>query len=385
MSTNNNNVPAEIPLRGHAFSVAQEREWSKPPSSASALYWPGKVPVLLLGGIFFLLFLYAMYFARSFLLPIALALLLNILLMPVVRAFRRLRVPIPLGAAFVLFALMGISGFGVSQLSEPASRWMAKAPQSLREIEAKVAKFKKPVQELSQATAQVDKITSMEQGRYTQIVEMRRPGLGELMFVETQELLVGAGATLVFLYFLLASGDLFLHKLVKVLPRLADKKRAVEIIRQIEHDLFAYLSTVTVVNIGLGATIGFMMLLLGMPNALLWGVMAGLLNFIPYLGAVVGVIIVAMVALGTFTNISHILLIPATYFVLNVLEAYVITPMVLSRRLTLNPMAILLGVTFLGWLWGGLGALLAVPLLVSAKIICDHFTSLSYLGEFLNR
>jgi predicted PurR-regulated permease PerM len=189
--------------------------------------------------------------------------------------------------------------------------------------------------------------------------------------------------TLVLLYFLLASGDMFLLKLVKILPTLDNKKLAVEIYRQIETDVSTYLSVVTLINIGFGCVIGFSMYLLGMPNPLLWGVMAAVLAYIPYLGALVGIITVTIVAILTFDDIYRIIMVPIVYFILDNIQGNLIMPMVLGRRLALNPVVIFIWLIFCGWIWGITGALLAVPLLAIIKIISDQIEQLASIGEFL--
>jgi predicted PurR-regulated permease PerM len=182
---------------------------------------------------------------------------------------------------------------------------------------------------------------------------------------------------------LLASGDLFLLKLVKVLPTLDDKKLAVEIYRQIEENVSTYLAIVTLINIGFGCVIGTAMYFLGLPNSPLWGAMAAVLAYIPYLGALVGIVTVTIVAILTFDDIYRIIMVPSLYFILDNVQANLIVPMVLGRRLALNPVVIFIWLIFCGWIWGITGALLAVPLLAIIKIICDQVEQLAPLGEFL--
>jgi predicted PurR-regulated permease PerM len=187
----------------------------------------------------------------------------------------------------------------------------------------------------------------------------------------------------VLLYFLLASGDLFLRKLVRVLPHPEDKKRAVEIARRLRQDISIYLRTITLINIGLGVAEGTAMHLLGMPNPMLWGVMATVFNFVPYLGAMAGIVVIAAVATLSFETPAQYILPPIVYFLLTALEGYFITPVIVGRRLTLNPVVILMGLFLWGWIWGIPGAVLAVPMLASFKIVCDHIPPLTPVGEFL--
>jgi predicted PurR-regulated permease PerM len=202
---------------------------------------------------------------------------------------------------------------------------------------------------------------------------------------QTSEVITGVATMFILLYFLLASGDLFLLKLVKVMPTLQDKKQAVEIAHKIQQQISTYLFTVTLINSGVGLAIGVAMYIIGMPSPVLWGVMAGLLEYIPYLGATVGISVVTLVAIFTFDNLGHALLAPAVYFGLVAVEANLIVPMVLARRLTLNPVVVFTGLIFWGWMWGIIGILLAVPILATFKIFCDFIEPLSPIGEFLGR
>ena len=196
---------------------------------------------------------------------------------------------------------------------------------------------------------------------------------------------MGALETLILLYFLLAAGDLFLQKLIKVLPLLRDKKKAVAIARETEASISTYLFTVAVVNIGLGVAVTIVMLLLKMPNAVLWGSLAALAEFVPYIGATVMLGLLAMAGLVAFPDLGHALMVPGAYMAVNLVQANFVSPTVLGRRLTLNPVAILVGLVFWWWIWGVGGAFIAVPLLATFKIFCDHIESLAPIGEFLGK
>jgi predicted PurR-regulated permease PerM len=344
---------------------------------------PFGVRSLALTGLFILAAFYTLYFGRSFFLPIVLALLFNFLLSPVVRALKRLRIPEGLGAALVVFGLLGSIGWGVYELAGPAYEWAEKAPGTMRRLENKLRQFKKPVQTMSKATEQVEKITQVGGAKAPPTVSVRTESLGERMFSQATELVAGGMVMFVLLFFLLASGDLFLRKLIRVLPSLADKKRAVEIARQIETEISTYLVTVTVINVALGAAVWGITSLLHVPNPLLWGVLAMVTNYIPYLGAIIMIVVLAMVGFLTFPDTTQAFMVPLSFVGLNILESYLVTPMVLGRRLTLNPVVIFLALTFWGWIWGITGGLLAVPIMVVFKIFCDHSEPLRPLGEFL--
>jgi predicted PurR-regulated permease PerM len=343
---------------------------------------PFGVRSLALTGLFILAAFYTLYLARSFFLPIILAVLLNFLLSPVVRGLKKLHIPEFIGAAVVIFGLLGLLGLGIYELAGPAYDWAQQAPRSLQRLERKLADFKKPVQTMSKATAQVEKITKVG-GEEPPKIEVRQESLGERLFSQTTEVLAAGSVLLILLFFLLASGDMFLRKLIRVLPSLSDKKTAVEIARQIESDISTYLATITLINGCLGLATWGAMALLGVPNPLLWGVLAWSTNYIPYLGAMCMYAVLTMVGFLTFPTAGQALLVPGAFGVLNILEAYVLTPLVLGKRLTLNPVVIFIALTFWGWIWGVAGAILAVPIMVVFKIFCDHSEPLASIGEFL--
>ncbi len=347
------------------------------------LQGPFGIRSVALTGMFVLALFYTLYLARSFILPIILAVLLSFLLNPLMRGLKKLRIPSGLGAAVLVFGLLGLIGVGVYELADPALEWMEQAPRSFRNVERKLREFKKPVQTMSRATEQVEKMAQVTGGGKSATVTVQTETLGEKLFSRATDFVANGLIMFILLYFLLASGDMFLRKLIRVMPSLSDKKRAVEIARQIETEISAYLSMITLINVLLGLAVWGIMSLIGLPNPLLWGVLATFTNYIPYLGAIIMIVVLAMVGFITFDDIGQALLAPGAFVGLNILESYVLTPLILGRRLTLNPVVIFLGLTFWGWLWGITGAVLAVPIMVVLKIFCDHSESLASIGEFM--
>jgi len=347
---------------------------------------PIDVRSVALTGLLTLATAYTLYVARSFLLPVVLAILLSFLLAPVMRVLRRIHVPQPVAAALVMLTFAGATLYGIYALSGPASSWIASAPQSLRKIDDKVRTLRKPVQKMNQAAEQVQQMATVGDATpdpTVQKVEIKDAGIAESAFSVTQGFLAGSMVVVILLYFLLASGDLFLRKLVRVLPRLEDKKVAVEIARQIEDQISTYLLTVTCINIALGTVSAVVLSFVGMPNPVLWGVMIGTFNFVPYVGPFASMVVLTLVGVVTFDSIGRALVAPAIYFFIDAIEGNFITPALLGRRLALNPVVIFLAVTFWGWLWGIGGALLAVPMLATLKIFCDEIKPLAAVGEFL--
>jgi len=349
------------------------------------LQGPVDIRSVALSGLLLVTLGYTLYVARAVFLPIILALLLSFLLVPLVKGLTRLHLPASLSAAVVLLATLGLVGYGTSWLFAPAASWMQQLPHGLRQIEGKMEIVKESVEKVNKAREQVKKFTQGERSTARPVVgvEVKRTNLLEVVFNQTLDVVASVALTVILLYFLLASGDLFLLKLVRVLPSLTDKKVAVSIVHQVEHDISRYLLTITMINAGLGVAVGSAMFLLGMPNPVLWGVMAGSLNFIPYLGAITSATILTLVALLTFEEVGRAVVVPLVFVVLTSLEGLIVTPTVVGRRLSLNPVAIFIWLIFWGWLWGIAGTLLAVPLLAVLKIVCDHVKPLAAVGEFL--
>jgi predicted PurR-regulated permease PerM len=341
-----------------------------------------------LPGLLLLAILTLLYVARDLVLPIVAALILSLVFLPLVRGMKKIFIPAPLGAGLVVLSLLaGLVG-GIYNLADPASEWLDKAPQSLREIDSKLRTVTGSVHNVASATAQVQDITEKlanggEVKKKPREVIVKEPTIAGAFFYSAKDVTVSIISTLVLLYFLLASGDLFLRKTIAVTPRFSDKKRAVDIAQQVEAAVSRYLFTVAFINVCLGAAVALFMYLLGVPNPMLWGVMVCMLNFIPYVGDIISFSVLAVVGLLTFDQLWQSLLVPGVFYLLTAIEGYLITPIIVSRRLSLNPVVIILSVLFWGWMWGVAGALLAVPILVVMKTVCDRVDSLNVFGEYL--
>jgi predicted PurR-regulated permease PerM len=335
-------------------------------------------------GLFVLAVLYTLHLAQEFFLPIILAILLDFLLSPLVRGLRKLRIPEPVGAGIVMLGLIAVVVTGIWYLSGPASEWLARAPESMATVQEKLETLRRPMAQVTQAAQQVEEATAVGPEE-TQQVEIKGPSLISQVFGGTTAFLSAAIVVMFLTYFLLAVGDLFLQKLVTVLPQFKDKKKAVTIARETESQISTYLLTATVVNAGVGVVTAIGLALVGMPNAVLWGVLAAILNFVPYVGAVVNMAILGLAALLAFENTGQALVVPAIFFGINMIEGNLVSPMILGSRMRLNTVALFIGLIFWWFLWGIPGAILAVPIMAAIKIVCDHIESLAPIGEFLGK
>jgi predicted PurR-regulated permease PerM len=349
---------------------------------AELLRRPFDVRSIALTGLLILAVFYTIYFMRSILLPIVLALLLSYLFRPIVRGLAQLKIPLPLGAAFILIGFLALVSYGISALALPAVGWLQKAPAGLAELQHKLLPVKKSVAHVAQASGEIEKLATTNAEAKT--VEVKRHPITEMFFLRTPELIASAVLLSILLYFLLVYDQVFIAKLVKLLPTFSDKKTAVSIAHDIESQISRYLLTITAINACLGLAVGTAVGLLGLRNPVMWGVIVALLNFVPYLGALTGIICMTIGAILSFESLGYALVFPAIYLAFGVLEGSFITPWVMGRSLTLNPVIILLSLTFWGWMWGIVGIILAVPILAAFKIFCAHIKPMEPFAEFLS-
>ena len=368
------------------------RPWTRPSPEAtaegaasSAAHRPigrGRLHAAPLRGLFVLACVYTLSVAREFLMPLAIGLILYFLLRPPVRALKAARLPEPLGAALVLLALITVVGIGLYSLSFPAAAWAARGPESLHRIEARLRPIAVRVQRLTRTAEEMQRITDATAGA-TPRVEIKEPGFGAVVVGGMQSFLADAVVVLTLAYFLLAEGDDLMHKIVRALPRLKDRQRAVVIAREMETQISGYLFFTTLMNVVFGAFIAGVMWLLGMPNPVLWGFVAGVTKFIPYLGGLLCAVVLALASILTFPDLGWALLVPGVFLVIDTVHGNVLVPLLLGRRFTLDPAVLFVGLFFWWYVWGAAGALLAVPMMSALRIFCEHVEGLQRFGRIL--
>lgn len=325
------------------------------------------------------------YLARGFLIPIAAAVFINFLLSPLVRWLRRVaRLPTAVGAALVLAVLVGFISYGVQAAAGPAGEWVERMPKLWSQLSHKVEALKGPLEDLSAAGHQLDEMTKLDDGaRNTRLVESATPSYGRSLLDRGWQAALALVITLLLSYLMLAADEAFLHRMVQSAPTLSQKKALVTSIRSVEEAMAAYLGAITLINIGLGVVVGLLLWAAGMPNPALFGALAALVNFVPYLGPLVGIGVVALVSVASFKGLWHMALPPGLYIVANTIEAYAVTPTLLGRRLALNPIVVLVSVLLWGWLWGVIGAFLAIPIVMTIWVACNHYPGLKPVAVFL--
>lgn len=344
---------------------------------------PNPIPKWVGIGIFLYLSVFALGFAQLFLVPIVLAFLLSMVFSPIRRVFDRRGVSQGVSAIIIVSSLLLGLFLIAAAMAVPVSGWMNNAPEIERRIEIRLNDISGPFSGFFAAQEKIEEMTDSDSPD-VQKVETQDDDFTRNIAALMPTMMAQFIFTLVLLLFLLASGDMFYEKIVHVLPTLRDKKRAVRITQDIERKLSRYLLTITIINAGLGVAVAIAMWLLGMPSPLSFGIIAFLFNYVPYLGALAGIVVAMVVALVSFDWLGWPLIVGATYFFLTTMEGQLITPYFVGRSLRLNTVVVFLTISFWAWLWSVVGMIVAVPLLVAVKTLCEHITGLEPLGHFLS-
>ena len=362
--------------------INQKAEVVLPAEVLEEMPLPSDPKVTFLGGLFMLALLAAAYVASEIVLPFVFAIVLKLLLQPAFRMLERLHVPRILASLLLILALFGtIVGLGAA-ISSPARTWAAKLPEGIPRLQERLSIMREPIDTLKGFLNQVEEIGETGPSTNT-AAPAKSPTLLTNLLMRTRNFAGGFFTTVLFLYFLLLSGDVFLHRLVEILPRFSSKRQVVEIVQQIESDISAYLVTITIMSAAVGIATALAMWLTGVGDPILWGTIAFLLNYVPILGPTLGVLIFLLAGLLTHDMLWQALLPAGLYFGFHIIEGETVTPMLLARRFTLNPVLVIISLVFWFWMWGIPGAILAVPMLAITKIICDRLRPLAAFGHFL--
>ena len=343
---------------------------------------PSDPNTIFLGGLFALAMLAAANVASEIVLPMIFAFILKLLLQPFFRLLERLRVPRAIAALLLILALFGtIVGLGAA-ISGPAGVWAAKLPDGVSRLEERMSFLRAPINTSEQFLRQIENIGTT--GTQPDAVSpVGGAALLATVFAGTRSFASGLLTTVLFLYFLLVAGDTFLRRLVEILPHFSSKRQAVDISQQIESDISGYLLTISMMNAAVGVATGLVMWLTGVGDPILWGTLAFLLNYAPILGPAVGVVVILFAGLLSIDTLWQALLPAALYLAIHIAEGETVTPLLLARRFTLNPVLVIFSLVFWFWMWGIPGAILSVPMLAIAKIVCDRVRPFAALGHFL--
>lgn len=332
---------------------------------------------------------YTAYFAAQIVIPICAAALLFFLFSPVVHWMVRWRLPRTAAAILVTALSAAAIGGTLYALTAPAAAWLERAPSSIEELRERFRDAPNPLDNIRQVSDAVEEaVEDITRGdspprEAATAVEIAEPDLPDRLIEQIPALLLSLGLTLVLTMFLLISGDDLLRKLVASGRTLSTRRRIVTTARQIEADIGHYLATITLINAALAAVVAGAMYLLGLPNPWLWGALAGALNFAPYLGPLVCTFVILMASIEISGSLGSMLTPPLVYLAITSIEGQLVTPLLVGRRLKLSPLVVLLAVVVAGWMWGLVGALIAVPIVASVRICLSNLPNLGPLGRFL--
>jgi len=342
---------------------------------------PTDIKKVFQGGLFLFALLTSCYVASDIILPIVVAFALMLVLQPAMRLLEKLYLPRLLAALIIIVVLFGgVVGLGAA-LSGPSASWAEKLPGGLPRLQERLTFLSKPIQALQKFLHQAEGLT--QGGAAVATVAVQGSGWSDKVLSATRAIVSGLLTTVLVLFFLLVSGDTFLRRLVEILPRFKDKRQAVHISQQIEADISAYLVTITIMNVAVGAATGILAAACGLGDPVLWGTVAFLLNYVPILGPTIGVLTFVFVGLLSIDTLWLAFVPAGTYALIHIIEGETVTPMLLAKRFTINPVLVILAVVFWYWMWGVPGAILAMPMLAIAKIVCDRIEPLAGFGHFI--
>ena len=315
---------------------------------------------------------YTLWMTQEVVLPVLLAMFFALVGNPIIRVLQRLRIPRFLGALAVLCGGIALTVLLAQQLVQPAGEWIREAPRELRSLAPKVQKLIKPVQEANKAAENIARAAGGENtARPAQVVktEVNDPYRS---LTATPMLVASILAVVLLTFFFMVFGQDLQRKAIALLPDRQKKKLTVEILQAIETEVSRYVLTISIINAVVGLVFAAALhLLLGVPidEALLWGTMAALLNFAPYVGPLIGIVAMLLMGFASYDAPLQALAPAAIYLGLHTLEGQIVTPIVLGRTMAISPLVLILGLMVFGSLWGIVGLLLAVPLLVCVKIV----------------
>ncbi|HTP39075.1 MAG TPA: AI-2E family transporter [Steroidobacteraceae bacterium] len=336
-----------------------------------------------------------LYFASEVFIPIVLALLFALILSSAVEAMHRRGLRRPFGASLVLLAIVTLLGVIVNEVAGPAEQWFARLPQTLQTIETKIRPVRQAITRLEDLTVRADTLGApgTRTGTAAAIAPAAPASVPTVTAMEvvlkTRSGIVGTVTVIILTLFLLSGGPPMLARMTSQLGEELYSTHILKIIEAIRTELGRYYGTIALINLGLGTATGIVMLLLGVPNALLWGTMAAVLNFIPYVGSAITLLVLAVVSIVSFDRLGQMFAVVASYLALATIEGQIVQPLFVGKRLAINPLVVFLAIWFGGWMWGIAGIIIAVPGLVALKVAAEHSRGgkalLAFLGEDLSK
>jgi predicted PurR-regulated permease PerM len=314
---------------------------------------------------------FTLWAAQGLLLPVLLAMFFALIGNPIIRLLQRAYVPRFVSALLVI--VLGLAGTGVlaAKLVSPAGEWISQVPRELRDLAPKLRNLARPMQQANEAAENIARAAGGDTTtRPVQVVktEVNDPYKA---LTATPRMIAAVLAVVLLTFFFMVYGQSLQRKAIELLPDRQQKRLTVEILQSIEHEMSRYVMTISAINILVGLALAGALFWLGVPGdeALLWGTMAAIFNYAPYVGPLIGILVMLVMGFVAFDDLWHSVLPAVIYLGLHTIEGQLLTPIVLGARMALSPLVLILALMVFGWLWGIIGLLLAVPLLVCVKIV----------------
>jgi predicted PurR-regulated permease PerM len=325
-----------------------------------------------------------LYFAHFAFIPIALALLLALVLSGPVEALHDWRVPRSVSAAVLLIAILGMFATLVDFLSAPAQEWFAAAPHTLRVIEKKIRPVEQVMGKLDALRSSAGSIGSSARATTPQpSVSAPEESAPAMLLDATRDAVLSSVTVIILTLFLLAGGPPMLARMTSAFASDLNSAHILDVIEKVRREVGRFYVTTALINVGLGVATAIAMMWCGMPSPFLWGAMAGIFNFIPYAGATATLIVLTLVAIVSYDGLGRVLAVAGSYLALATIEGQFVQPLLVGRRLRLNPMLVFLGLWFGGLFWGVAGIILATPTLVALKVVAENARRGEPLVNFL--
>ncbi len=327
---------------------------------------------------------YTLWAAQSVILPVLLAMFFALVGNPIIRLLQKLYLPRFLAALLVVLGGLAGSAALAVQLAGPATEWAQQAPQQMRQISRQVQALIKPVQQANQAAENFARAAGGEANLKVQVVRTQLDDPYKVL-VRTPKLAASVLAVVLLTLFFMIYGESLQRNVIALLPNRQQKRFTTEILRSMEREISRYVLTISVINTLLGLVLAGVLVLLGidLPDALLWGTVAALLNFAPYVGPLIGIVLMLLVGFVEFRDPLAAALPALCYLALHTVEGQLITPIVLGRSMAISPLMLILALMLFGWLWGMVGLLLAVPLLVCVKLVLTRLDGMHGWAKLL--
>lgn len=329
--------------------------------------------------------LYTLYLAHEIILPIVLAFMVSLLLSPlVVKAWKRWRLPKPVSALTLLLLLVLIMGGLLTSIAAPALEWAEKAPQSISRVLVGESELRSQLDTLTESARQLEESMEEFSDEQAQTVILQTDSWRNQLARNAQSTLVGLALALALTYFFLVSGDRLVFNWIRQVSR-KNRRTLLNIVRASQQQMARYLAVITLTNTSVGVIMGLTCWAIGLPTPVLWGVVAGLARFIPYLGVMSAVALLAVVSVTHFDSLGWMLVAPLFYMALTGFVGAVIEPYIHGFRMAINPIVIFLSIFFWGWLWGPVGFFLAVPLMTVIQVVLSKIPALQPVHRVISR